>query len=154
MIYLLLLILGVTAGLRAATPLAAVALGAWLGWLNLSGTWAAFAGNIITVTILVLIALAELVRDQMPGTGSRKETSSIIARSVAGALSAAVLGLPSGNWIAGIVLGVIGAVVGTFGGYEVRRWLGKAFGGHDLPAALIEDAVTIAAAVWVVWLAH
>ena len=154
MIYLLLLILGVTAGLRAATPLAAVAVGAWLGWINLGGTWVAFVGSLAAGVVLVLIALAELVRDQMPGTGSRKEPSSIVARSVAGALAAGVLGLVSGTWLAGIVLGIVGALIGTFGGYEVRRWLGKAFGGNDLPAALIEDAVTVAAALWVVWLAH
>jgi uncharacterized membrane protein len=153
MIYLLLLILGVTAGLRAATPLAAIAIGAWLGWINLGGTWAAFVGNIATVTVLVLIAVAELVRDQLPGTGSRKETSSIVFRSIAGALAGVVLGLPFGNALVGLVLGIVGALIGTFGGYEVRRWLGRAFGA-DLPAALIEDAVTIAAALWIVYLAR
>ncbi len=41
MLYLLALLIGVVAGLRAMTaPAAAVAWGAWLGWLPLAGTWA------------------------------------------------------------------------------------------------------------------
>jgi hypothetical protein len=42
-----------------------------------------------------------------------------------------------------------GAVAGTLGGYEVRMRLAKAFG-KDLPAGLLEDAVAIAAAFFIV----
>lgn len=152
MIYLLLLVIGITAGLRALTPIAAVSIGAWLVWIDLTGSWASFLGNIITVVILVLMAIGELVRDQLPNTPSRKETSSIVLRCVAGAVAGYVLGWPSGNWIAGIVLGIVGALIGTFGGYEIRRRLGKALRG-DLPAALIEDVVAVALALLVVYLA-
>ena len=56
-----------------------------------------------------------------------------------------MLGLPSGNWIAGLILGAIGAVIGTLGGAEARAQLAKAFG-RDLPAALIEDVVAVVVA--------
>jgi uncharacterized membrane protein len=152
MIYLALLLIGIAAGLRAATPLAAVSVGAWLGWIDLSGTWAAFAGHVVTAVVLVLLALAEMVRDQLPSTPSRKETSSIAIRAVAGGLAGLVLGLPSGHWLLGLALGVVGALAGTFGGYEARRALATAFG-RDLPAALLEDAAVIVIAGLAVWLA-
>jgi uncharacterized membrane protein len=152
MLYLLLLIIGVAAGLRAATPLAALALGAYLGWIDLTGTWAAFAGNIITVVVLVLIAILELVGDQLPQTPSRKSPPAFTGRVIAGALAGTVLGLATGAWIAGLILGAIGAVAGTLGGFEIRRLMARAFG-RDLPAALIEDAVAIVVALLVVWAA-
>lgn len=152
MIYLLCLIIGITAGLRSATPLAAISIGAWLGWIDLSATWAGFLGNIIAVIILVVVAGLELVGDQLPKTPSRKEPGPFIARVVSGALAGMLLGLPSGDWIAGLVLGAVGGVAGTLGGYEARRWLAGQFK-RDLPAALIEDAVAIIAAIAVVYAA-
>ena len=145
MFYLLALLLGVTAGLRAATPLAALSWGAYFGWINLSGTWAAFVGNIVVAIVLGIFAIAELVTDQLPATPSRKVQPQFAARVISGGVVGLVLGLPSGNWIAGLVLGAIGAVIGTVGGAEARARLAAAFG-RDLPAALVEDAVAIAVA--------
>jgi uncharacterized membrane protein len=48
--------------------------------------------------------------------------------------------------------GVVGALIGTYGGFESRRALARAFG-RDLPAALIEDAVAIVLALGMVYLA-
>lgn len=152
MLYVLLLLLGVTAGLRAATPLAAVSIGAYLGWIDLTGTWAAFAGHIIAAIIFGLLAILELVGDQLPRTPSRKTPGQFGARVITGALAGAVLGLATDAWIAGLILGAIGAVLGTLGGFEVRRWLAKALG-RDLPAALIEDVIAVVVAFSVVYFA-
>src|SRR3569832_1930649 len=100
MIYVLILLIGVAAGHRAGIALAAVAIGAWLGWIDLSSTWAAVAASIITVIVLVVLAVAEAWRDKQPGTGSRLEVPSLAIRAVAGAVAGAVLGQPAGNWIA------------------------------------------------------
>lgn len=151
MIYLLSFIIGVAAGHRAGIALAAVAIGAALGWIDLTATWAAVAGNIIAVVVLVVLALAEAWRDKQPGTGSRLDGPSLVVRAVAGALAGAVLGLPSGNWIAGLVLGAVGAVAGTYEGFYVRRFMAKLFG-RDLYAALLEDVITAAVALLVVYL--
>ena len=149
MFYVLALLLGVTGGLRAGTPLAAVSVGAYLGWINLGGTWAAFMGAMVTAIILVIIAIVELVGDQLPSAPSRKVPPQFGARIVAGAFAGVVLGVPTGNWITGLILGAIGAVLGTLGGAEARRRLAGAFG-RDLPAALLEDAVAIILALVVV----
>ncbi|TIW52125.1 MAG: DUF4126 domain-containing protein, partial [Mesorhizobium sp.] len=49
MLYLLALLIGVVAGLRAGTALAVTAWGAWLGWLPVAGTWASFMGHWIAL---------------------------------------------------------------------------------------------------------
>lgn len=152
MIYVLLFLIGVAAGHRALMPLAAVAIGAWIGWIDLSTTWAGFVGSIIAVIVLVLLAIAEAWRDKQPSTGSRLEAPSLVIRTVSGALSGALLGLPSGNWIAGLILGAIGAIAGTYEGFHVRRFMARQLG-RDLNAALLEDVLTAVIALVVVYLA-
>lgn len=146
MLYIAILLLGITAGLRAATPLAALSWGAYLGWIDLSGTWAGFAGNLITVIVLTILAILELVGDQLPTTPSRKAPMQFGARLVTGAIAGLVAGLPSGLWIAGLILGIVGAAIGTLGGFAARKRLAVAFG-RDLPAGLLEDLVAIVVAL-------
>lgn len=149
MLYVLALLIGVVAGLRAMTAPAAIAWGAYLGWLPLAGTWAGFMGHWIAVAIFSVLALVEFVTDQLPSTPSRKVPQQFGARLVSGAFTGAIIGTAGGALIAGLIAGVIGAAIGTYGGAEVRARLAGAFG-RDLPAALIEDAVAILLALWVV----
>ena len=149
MLYLLALLIGVVAGLRAMTAPAAVAWGAWLGWLPVAGTWASFMDHWIAAAVFTVLALFEFVTDQLPSTPSRKVPQQFGARLVSGAFTGAVIGTAGGAPIAGLIAGIIGAVIGTYGGAEVRARLARAFG-KDLPAALIEDAVAILLAFWVV----
>jgi len=148
MVFVFALLIGVVAGLRAATPIAAIAIAAYLGWIDFSGTQVAFIGHIITVIILVVLAIVELVGDQLPKTPSRKVPMQFGARIIMGALAGALL---PGSWIVGAILGAIGAVIGTYGGAAVRANLAKSFG-QDRPAAFIEDAVAVVAALLIVYL--
>lgn len=148
-IYLLCLLIGIIAGLRTVTAPAAVAWGAWLGWLPLAGKWAAFMGHWIAVAIFTVLALAELVADQLPSTPSRKVPPQFTARIVSGAFCGAVIGSTSGVVFGGMAAGVIGAILGTLGGAAARASLAKSFG-RDQPAALIEDAVAILGALLIV----
>lgn len=149
MLYVLALLIGVVAGLRAMTAPAAVAWGAWLGWLPLAETWASFMGHWIAVAIFSLLAIVELVTDQLPSTPSRKVPQQFGARLVSGAFTGAIIGTAGGALVVGLIAGIVGAVIGTYGGAAVRAQLAAAFG-KDLPAALIEDVVAIALAFWVV----
>lgn len=149
MIYLLALLIGIVAGLRAMTAPAAVAWGAWLGWLPLAGTWAGFMGHWIAVAVFTVLAIVELVTDQLPSTPSRKVPVQFGTRIVMGALTGAVIGTAGGIVVGGLAAGVIGAILGTLGGAEIRGRLAASFG-NDLPAALIEDTVAILGALLVV----
>lgn len=146
LVYLLALFIGIVAGLRAMTAPAIVSWAAHLGWLDLSGTWLAFFGNVWVRLILTLLALIELVTDQLPSTPSRTVPVQFGARIVMGALSGAAVGAGSGAMIGGLVAGIVGAVIGTLGGRAVRAQLATAFG-NDRPAAFIEDAVAIGGAL-------
>ena len=148
------LLIGVIAGLRTFTAPTAVSWGARFGRIPLAGTHLAFMGSVVTACILGLLALVEIiVIDPSPKTPSRKAPQAFGARIVSGGFSGAAIGLSAGSFWLGLILGVIGAVLGTFGGAAFRARLAAAFG-KDLPAALIEDAIAIVGAfVIVAWLA-
>ena len=142
--YLLAFFIGIVAGLRSMTAPAAVSWASYLGRLHLGGTWLAFLGYRWTPWILTLLALGELVVDQLPFTPSRTAPLGFGGRIVTGALSGAAVGTAGGTMLGGAIAGVVGAVVGTLGGHAVRAWLATALG-NDRPAALIEDAIAISA---------
>lgn len=148
-ILILALLIGVVAGLRAIMAPAAVSWAAHLGWLHVDGTWLAFLGYRFTPWILSILALAELVADQLPSTPSRKVPPQFITRLLTGGLSGGAIGASGGSIASGIVAGLIGAVIGTYGGAAARAKLAALFG-SDRPAALIEDAVAIVGAYLIV----
>ena len=149
-IYLLALLIGVVAGLRALTAPAVVSWAAALGWIDLQNSWLAFLGYRFTPYVFTALALVEFVTDQLPSTPSRKVPMQFAPRLLSGALCGAAIGSPSGQLVGGLLAGIVGAVIGTFGGAEARGRLAAAFG-RDRPAALVEDAVAILAGVLVLW---
>ncbi len=152
-LYLFALLIGVIAGLRAMTAPAAVAWGAYLGWIPLAGFPLAWMAAPATHWVFTVLAALELYSDQLPKTPSRKVPPQFITRVVVGAFCGATLMMPSGHWLRGAVIGAVGAVIGTLGGASVRARLATAFG-KDLPAALIEDAVAVVGGLAIVWLAR
>lgn len=149
MLYLLALLIGVIAGLRAMTAPAAVSWAAFLGFLPLEGTWLAFLGYRFTPWILTVLAIGELITDQLPATPSRKVPVAFAARILSGALCGAAVATAGGALLGGAIAGAIGAVIGTLGGAAARARLAAAFG-KDRPAALLEDAVAILGAALIV----
>jgi len=148
-VYVLAFLIGVITGLRSLTAPAAVSWAARWGWLHLENTWLAFLGYAATPYIFSVLAIGELIADQLPSTPSRKAPPGFIARIVMGALCGGAIG--AGQSVAvGIVAGILGAIAGTLGGYEARVRLVKATGGKDLPIALLEDAIAIVGAFLIV----
>jgi uncharacterized membrane protein len=143
LVLILALLIGVVAGLRALTPPAVVAWGALLGWLPLDGTWAEWVGHPITVAILTVLLVVELITDQLPKTPSRTVPPQFIARLVTGAFAGAVIGAGWHYTFSSIGAGVIGAVLGTMGGFQARSRLVARNGGRDLPVALTEDVIAV-----------
>jgi uncharacterized membrane protein len=146
---LLALLIGVVAGLRAMTAPAVVSWGAYLGGLPAGDSWAAFMGATITPWIFTVLAIVELIGDQLPSTPSRKVPVQFGARIVSGAFCGAVLGTAGDQLVLGLVAGAIGAVIGTLGGAAARGALARSFG-RDRPAALIEDVVAIGGGLLIV----
>lgn len=140
------LLIGIVAGLRAMTAPAVVSWAASLGVLPLIGTPLAFLGWRFTPWIVSLLAIGELVTDQLPSTPSRKVPLQFGTRIAMGALCGAAVGMAGGLWVAAMVAGALGAVLGTLGGAAARAAMARRFG-RDLPAALLEDAAAIALGV-------
>ena len=90
-------LIGIVAGLRAMTPIAAISWAAYLGWLPLHGTWLSFLGASITPYVTTALALGELVTDKLPATPSRKIPIQFGARILTGALCGAAVATPSGE---------------------------------------------------------
>jgi uncharacterized membrane protein len=136
--------IGIVAGLRSLTAPAVVAWAAYLGWIHLQGSPLAFMGSIWTVGIFTILALGELVADQLPGTPARTAAVGLSARIATGALSGSCLAAADGAslWL-GAILGIVGALIGTFGGYQARIGLVRGLRVPDVAIAIPEDIVAI-----------
>jgi uncharacterized membrane protein len=150
-VLLLAFLIGVIAGLRSLTAPAAVAWAARRHWLNLHNTRLSFMGMSAAAVVFGLGAAAELFADKLPFTPSRLKPPGLIGRVVFGGLSGACLTRSGGQSVAiGVVLGAVGGVAGAFAGYQVRMRLVKALKVPGLVIALLEDAVAIAGALFIV----
>ncbi|MCZ8380805.1 DUF4126 family protein [Mycobacterium sp. CPCC 205372] len=152
LVLVLALLIGVIAGLRALTAPAVVAWGAFLGWIDVEGKWSEWVAHPITVAVLSVLLVVELVTDQLPKTPSRKTPPQFVTRLLMGAFAGAVIGSAFYHTFSSIGAGMIGAVLGTLGGAELRSRLGAANGGKDRPGAIIEDAVAVGGGFLVVFL--
>ncbi|BBX08431.1 DUF4126 family protein [Mycolicibacterium aichiense] len=152
LVLLLALLIGVVAGLRAMTAPAVVAWGAFLGWIDVTDKWSSWVGSWITVAVLTVLLLVELVTDQLPKTPSRKSTAQFLTRLLTGAFAGAVIGSAFFHTFSSLGAGIIGAVLGTLGGYEARSRLVAANGGRDLPVAIGEDVIAVSGGFLVAYL--
>jgi uncharacterized membrane protein len=144
-------LMGVVAGLRAMSAPAVVAWAAHRNWLNLHNSALSFMGSTAAVVVFTLLALVELVADQLPSTPSRTEPPGLIARIILGGLSGAAVGAAASQSTAlGAVLGMAGGVVGAFAGYEVRTHLVRALQVPDFVIACLEDVVAIGGGILIV----
>jgi uncharacterized membrane protein len=132
------LLIGVIAGLRAMTAPAAISLAARAGRLDLTTTSLAFLGYAYTPWIFTVLALVELVTDQLPMTPSRTVPIQFGTRILMGGLTGGAIAASDGALVTGVITGIVGAVIGTLGGRALRARLAAAFG-RDRPAAVIED---------------
>ena len=147
-------LLGVATGARAMTPIAVICWFAHLGLLSVAGTWAFWTANLASVVIFSVLALGEYVGDKLPRTPNRIAPGPLSARVIFGGLVGAIVatGL-QGSLIEGIVLGVIGAIIGAFGGYHLRRFITERKHCRDWPVAILEDFCVILVTVFALRLA-
>ena len=144
-------LIGFVCGLRSMTAPAVVSWAAHLGWIDLSNAPLAFLGYTATPYILSLLALGELVADKLPKTPSRKAPPGVVVRLVLGTSSGFALALGIGqSGVIGAILGCVGAIAGTLGGYEARTRLVRSLNVPDIVIALLEDAVAVGVGLFVV----
>jgi uncharacterized membrane protein len=139
--------IGIIAGLRSMTAPAIVAWAAHLGWLDLSRTPIAFLGSAVATYVLTALMLLELVADKLPQTPNRTALGPFLGRILAGALAGSALNGASGRSLFfGALLGGLGGIVGTFGGFQARAGLARAL---KVPyvAAVAEDIVAVGGAL-------
>jgi uncharacterized membrane protein len=150
-VFLLAVGIGIVAGLRSLTAPAFVSWAAHLGWINLQGTPLAFMGSAVTVGIFTLLAIVELVGDVLPKTPPRTAAVGLIARIVLGGLCGGCLCVAAGEgMVLGAVLGIVGALIGTYGGYYARHALVSRLNVKDILIAIPEDIVAIVLAYCIV----
>lgn len=142
---LVVFLIGVVAGLRAFTAPMVVSWAAKLGWIHVGHSWPAFLAHSVTAYIFTALALFELVNDQNPKVPSRTAPPMFAFRILSGAFSGAALAVGTGHAaLSGAVLGGLGAVAGTLGGYRARVGLVKRLGVRDFAIALPEDLIAVA----------
>lgn len=146
-------LLGVVTGARTMTGVAVVCWAAWLGALPEHG-WGLWATYLVSALVFTGFAIGEYIGDTRPTAPSRKAAGPAAARLSFGALVGALAATSIYEPIAGgILAGVIGAIIGTWGGYALRVGLARRLG-RDLPAAFAESALALLLAVLAVWEIH
>ena len=150
-VWLLAFLLGVVAGLRSFTAPAVLAWAAHRNWLNVHNTPLSFMASTAAMVIFILLAVGELIADQLPSTPSRTAPPGLIASIVTGGLcGAGIAAAATQSLVLGAVLGIVGALIGTFGGYQARTRLVKALKVPDLVIATLEDIIAIGGGLLIV----
>ena len=142
-------LLGVATGLRTMTPMAVLCWFAYLGYLPVQGTWAAWTARLSVAILFTVLALGEYVGDKLPQTPNRTSPGPLLARiifaGVGGSICATAI---HGARLEGVLLAVAGAPVGAFGGFMIRRDIVQKLGCSDWPIALVEDISAVLAAMF------
>lgn len=146
-------LLGITVGLRTMTAMAVLC---WFAWLQLipEHGWAFWVGTLVSAIVFTVCALGEYVVDTLPSTPSRTSPGPLGARLVfgglVGALAAHAVVEPAAG---GAIFGVLGALIGAYGGVRVRLYWSRSLG-RDLPVALLESGIALGLAVFGCWQLH
>jgi uncharacterized membrane protein len=145
MVLLLSFLIGCVDGLRSLTGPAVVCWAAHLGWLHFAGTRLAFLDRPVTLIVFTLLAIGELVVDKLPGTPARTAPPGLITRIVLGGACGLAIATSAGiSTLLATAVASVGAVVGAFAGYRIRRVIVSQTRLPDLVVALAEDAIAIA----------
>ncbi len=141
--------LGLATGLRTLTPMAVLCWFAYMAHLPVRHSWAFWTANLISVAIFTLLAVGEDVGDKLPKTPNRTAPLGLATRLVFGGLVGAIAATAlKGAALEGIILGALGALLGTFVGYHLRRDLVQRTGAPDGVIAVCEDSLAVVMAIF------
>jgi uncharacterized membrane protein len=136
-------LIGLVAGSRAMTPLAAVSDAAARGMLPRDSGAPSWLGHPLVAAGSKALAGGELLGDKMRTAPDRIVLAGIAARIVSGGIAGAALA-PRHRALAGALLGATAAVGAAYLTFGARVRAIRRFG--QTPSGLVEDALTIGAA--------
>lgn len=143
--------LGLATGLRSMTPIAAVSWGANSHRMSLTRPPFTVLGRPWVMNGFALAALGEMAVDKLPFIPSRTVPAIVGGRvgwgSVAGAAAFMADDRSPGL---GAVVGGVGALAGTYGGYGVRTMLSARLGLPDPLSGTLGDAAAVTLSLWAV----
>lgn len=136
------LIVGVSAGLRSATPIGVMAAerndaSFRAGWKN----WPLLRSGAGRAALQIGWA-GELIGDKLPGIPPRTNPEVLGGRVISGAIAGVAVSSEGTGAMAratGLIAGSLGALAGSYGGYTYRTKGATLTGLPDLPLALVED---------------
>lgn len=141
------LLIGLVAGARSMTPLAAVSDAARRGALPRDHGAPRWLGRPSVAAGTALLAGAELIGDKLPFAPDRIVVPGLAARVVTGAVAGAALA-PRDERVAAALVGVAGAMVASYVTFGARVPAMRRYG--QVRSGLVEDALVVAAALWIV----
>ncbi len=135
-------LIGLVAGARSMTPLAAVSAAARRGALPPDNGAAALLANPWVSRGAVALAAGELLGDKLPAAPNRTSLPGLAGRIVSGALAGAALA-PRNRRVAAALRGAAGAVAGGYLSFGARKEAMRRFG--QTSTGLVEDAIVMRA---------
>ena len=141
------LLIGLVAGARSITPFAAVSDAARRGELPADNGAPSWLGDPLVAAGSKVLAGGELWGDKLRSAPDRIVLAGMLARLVTGGLAGAALA-PRRQALAGAALGAAAAVAAAYVTFDLRKRAMRRFG--QTPTGLVEDAITVGAARWVV----
>lgn len=133
-------LIGLVAGQRAMTPLAALATAARQGKLAADAPLAGWLKKPAVAGGAVALAALEMAGDKMESAPDRIVPSGMIARSLTAGYAGAALA-PSGKRVAGGALAVVTALGASYVGWRLRLAAMRRYG--QTPTGFIEDALVL-----------
>ncbi|WP_297511716.1 DUF4126 family protein [uncultured Caulobacter sp.] len=137
------ILIGLSAGARAITPLAAVSEAAREGQLPRDNGAPSWLGHPLFAAGAMALAAGELWGDKLTSAPDRIVPAGILARLVSGGLAGAALS-PRRQRYLGAALGAGAAVAAAYVTFHARMRALRRFG--QTPSGLVEDALTVGAA--------
>lgn len=135
------MLMGLVAGQRSMTPLAAIAAGARQGTLPPGAPLAGFISHPVVAGGTVALAAAEMAGDKMASAPDRTVPLGLMARTLTAAYAGAALA-PRGERLAGAAVAVVAALGASYVGWRIRCAAIKKYG--QTKTGAVEDATVLA----------
>ena len=141
-------LLGFITGMRTMTPMAVISWFAWANLLPVSDDWCWWCAKLPVAIAFTLLAVAEYIADKLGYAPNPTHPGVLMIRLFFGGLVGSIVaaGL-NASGVEGTILGILGAIVGAFCGYELRHQLTRRIGCKTWHVTVTEDIFAITCAI-------